>query len=47
MSDALESPERALAEDIARRTDAGHRLAKRLILVDQATLSAAFLNVFL
>jgi 3-phenylpropionate/cinnamic acid dioxygenase small subunit len=37
----------ARREDVVRRTDAGLRLAKRLILVDQATLSAAFLNVFL
>jgi 3-phenylpropionate/cinnamic acid dioxygenase small subunit len=37
----------ARREDVVRRTDAGLRLARRLILVDQATLSAAYLNVFL
>lgn len=37
----------ARREDVVRRTDDGLRLAKRLILVDQTTLGAAYLNVFM
>lgn len=34
-------------EDIIRRTDAGLKLVKRTILLDQSALGAAYLNVFM
>lgn len=34
-------------EDLIRRTDAGLRLARRTVLLDQAALGASYLNVFM